>query len=45
VDRVDGRVKRGISTIETWTYDRGSQSFAMVVTIVEGRIKSMARGE
>ena len=40
-----GRVKRGISTIETWTYDRGSQSFAMVVTIVDGRIKSMVRGE
>ena len=40
-----GRVKRGTSTIETWTYDRGSQSFAMVVTIVDGRIKSMVRGE
>lgn len=40
-----GRVRRGISTIETWTYDRGSQSFAMVVTIVDGRIKSMERGE
>jgi uncharacterized protein DUF2845 len=40
-----GRVKRGTSTIETWTYDRGSQSFAMVVTIVDGKIKSMVRGE
>ena len=40
-----GRVKRGTSTIETWTYDRGSQSFPMVVTIVDGRIKSMKRGE
>lgn len=40
-----GRVKRGTSTIETWTYDRGSQSFAMVVTIVDGRIKSMVRGQ
>jgi len=39
-----GRVKRGKSTIETWTYDRGSQSFAMVVTIVDGKIKSMVRG-
>jgi hypothetical protein len=39
-----GRVKRGTSTIETWTYDRGSQSFAMVVTIEDGRIKSMERG-
>jgi hypothetical protein len=40
-----GRVKRGTSTIETWTFDRGGQSFAMVVTIVDGRIKSMVRGE
>jgi hypothetical protein len=40
-----GRVKRGTSTIETWIYDRGSQSFPMVVTIVDGRIKSMVREE
>jgi uncharacterized protein DUF2845 len=40
-----GRIKRGTSTIETWTYDRGSQSFAMVVTIVDGKIKNMVRGE
>jgi hypothetical protein len=40
-----GVVKHGTSTIETWTYDRGSQSFAMVVTIVDGKIKSMERGE
>lgn len=39
-----GRVKRGETKIETWTYDRGSQSFKMVVTIVDGRIKSMERG-
>ena len=39
-----GRVKVGETTIETWTYDRGSQSAAMVVTIVDGRIKSMERG-
>jgi hypothetical protein len=40
-----GRVKRGTSTIEKWTYDRGSQAAPMVVTIVDGRIKSMERGE
>lgn len=40
-----GRVKRGTSTIEKWTYDRGSQSFAMVVTIVDGEIRSMERAE
>ena len=39
-----GRVKRGETRIETWTYDRGSQSFPMVVTVVDGRIKSMERG-
>lgn len=39
-----GHVKRGTTTIETWTYDRGSQSFKMVVTIVDGKIKSMERG-
>jgi Protein of unknown function (DUF2845) len=40
-----GRLKRGTSTIETWTYDRGNQSFAMIVIIVDGKIKSMTRGE
>jgi hypothetical protein len=40
-----GHVKRGTSTIETWTYDRGSQAAPMVVTIVDGEIKSMERGE
>ncbi|MGH8198222.1 MAG: DUF2845 domain-containing protein [Steroidobacteraceae bacterium] len=40
-----GRVKRGKSTIEKWTYDRGSQSFAMVVTIVDGKLKGMERAE
>lgn len=40
-----GRVKRGTSTIEKWTYDRGSQSFAMVVTIVDGKLKGMERAE
>lgn len=39
-----GRIRTGTSTIETWTYDRGSQSFPMVVTIVDGKIKSMERG-
>lgn len=38
-----GRVKRGTSTIEKWTYDRGSQAAPIVVTIVDGQIKSMER--
>jgi hypothetical protein len=36
-------VKTGETLIETWTYDRGSQSAPMVVTIVDGRIKSIER--
>lgn len=40
-----GTVKRGTSTVEKWTYDRGSQAAPMVVTIVDGKIKSMERGE
>jgi hypothetical protein len=38
-----GNVKRGTVTIEKWTYDRGSQAAAMVVTIEDGKIKSMER--
>jgi hypothetical protein len=35
--------KQGETTIETWTYDRGSQARPMVVTIVDGKIKSIVR--
>lgn len=38
-----GRVMRGTVTTQTWTYDRGPGSFAMVVTIEDGKIKSMER--
>jgi hypothetical protein len=38
-----GNVLRGTVTVEKWTYDRGSQATAMVVTIEDGRIKSMER--
>jgi hypothetical protein len=37
-------VKVGETTVETWTYDRGANP-PMVVTIVDGRIKSIERGE
>ena len=40
-----GNVKRGTITVETWTYDRGSQASAMVVTIEDGKIKKMERAE
>jgi Protein of unknown function (DUF2845) len=36
-----GRTRTGTTTIEKWTYDRGSGSFAMVVTIEGGKIKAM----
>ena len=40
-----GNLKRGTITVETWTYDRGSQSSSMVVTIEDGRIKKMERAK
>ena len=36
-------VKLGETTTETWTYDRGSRAAPMVVTIVDGAIKKIAR--
>ncbi len=36
-------MKAGETRIETWTYDRGTQAAPMVVTIVDGRIKSIDR--
>ncbi len=38
-------IKTGETTTETWTYDRGSQAAPMVVTIIDGRIKSIERLE
>jgi len=35
-------MKVGETTIETWTYDRGSNP-AMIVTIIDGQIKSIDR--
>jgi hypothetical protein len=40
-----GNVKRGTITVERWTYDRGPQAFAMVVTIEDGVIKSIERAK
>ena len=36
-------LKVGETLIETWTYDRGPRAAPMVVTIVDGRIKSIER--
>jgi len=35
--------KVGETTLETWTYDRGPQAQPMVLTIVDGKIKSIDR--
>lgn len=37
--------KTGETLIETWTYDRGTTAPPMVVTIVDGRIKSIERAD
>ena len=35
--------KAGVSTTERWTFDRGSRSFRMIVTIVDGKVASIDR--
>lgn len=35
--------KVGTTTIEKWRYDRGSRAAPMMVTIVDGQIRSMKR--
>lgn len=36
-----GSFKVGETVTEQWIYDRGSRSFTMVVTIVDGEVKSI----
>ena len=38
-----GMVKVGETLIETWTFERPSHAAPMVVTIIDGRIKSIDR--
>ena len=40
-----GSQKIGTSTTEVWRYDRGSNSLPMIVTITDGVIQSLERGE
>jgi Protein of unknown function (DUF2845) len=35
----------GTTTTERWLYDRGPEAFRMIVTIVDGKIKSIDRAE
>jgi hypothetical protein len=37
--------KVGVTTTERWTYDRGPQAFRMIVTIVDGKLKSIDRAQ
>ena len=37
------RMKTGTSTTERWYYQRGSRSFRMVVTIVDGEVRHIER--
>ena len=37
----NGTRKVGTTVIEYWTYDRGTQAAPMVVTIVDGKIRSL----
>lgn len=36
-----GTRKVGTTLTEVWTYDRGTRAFAMEVTIIDGKIKSI----
>jgi len=38
-------IKVGTSTTERWTYRRGTQAPPMVVTIVDGKVKSILRAK
>jgi hypothetical protein len=40
-----GTVPVGKTVTERWTYDRGSRAFRMVVTIMDGKLKSIDRAE
>jgi len=40
-----GRIRTGTSTVEKLTYDRGSQSFTMIVTVVDGEIRGIERAK
>lgn len=40
-----GMIKIGTSITEYWTYDRGTQAAPMIVTIRDGKIRSIKRDE
>jgi len=40
-----GTITVATSTVERWSYERGSRSFSMIVTITDGAITALERGE
>lgn len=40
-----GMIKVGTSITEYWTYDRGSQAAPVIVTIKDGKIRSIERDQ
>ena len=44
-DRNEYGMKVGLWTTEIWRYDRGSTAAPMIVTIVNGQIRSIERGK
>ncbi len=40
-----GTQKIGTGTMQVWRYDRGSNSLPMIVTITDGVIQRLERGE
>jgi hypothetical protein len=38
-----GSIKRGTTTTERWIYARGSRAARMIVTIVDGKVRSIER--
>jgi hypothetical protein len=44
-DDLDYGAKVGTWTTEIWRYDRGSRAAPMIVTIVNGQIRSIERGK
>jgi hypothetical protein len=45
VNALGSAIRRGTTTTERWYYKRSPGSFTMVVTIIDGATKSIARAE
>jgi Protein of unknown function (DUF2845) len=45
VNALGNPIKLGVQTTELWYYKRGPGSFTMIVTILDGKTKSIERAE